>query len=209
MWVEKRHHAFIKSQASTKDYAKSSSNPIRGGKYLLDHLIHFPANARLFLRVNLLVCLPPAPCVTVGLSFCLWAVTGTWTIFLVFQNRGFSFYLVLAYEKKNKKSTNQPKNKTSNQTNKTKQKKIFFPFAFLPHHDGVLAEGKVTALLCVCGQIREYGEKSQTEESCKGWLQLLLVSASKTSCPAHSGASDCTKEASVARGISECLGCSC
>lgn len=55
MWVEKRHHAFIKSQASTKAYAKSSSNPIRGGKYLLDHLIHFPANARLFLRVNFLV----------------------------------------------------------------------------------------------------------------------------------------------------------
>lgn len=52
MWVEKRHHAFIKSQASTKAYAKSSSNPIRGGKYLLDHLIHFPANARQFLRVN-------------------------------------------------------------------------------------------------------------------------------------------------------------
>lgn len=77
MWFEKRHRAFIKSQASTKAYAKSSSNPIRGGKYLLDHLIHFPANARLFLRVNLLVCLPPAPCVTVGLSFCLWAVTGT------------------------------------------------------------------------------------------------------------------------------------
>lgn len=55
MWVEKRHHAFIKSQASTKAYAKSSSNPIRGGKYLLDHLIHFPANARQFLRVNFLV----------------------------------------------------------------------------------------------------------------------------------------------------------
>lgn len=55
MRVEKRHHAFIKSQASTKAYAKSSSNPIRGGKYLLDHLIHFPANARLFLRVNFLV----------------------------------------------------------------------------------------------------------------------------------------------------------
>lgn len=124
MWVEKRHHAFIKSQASTKDYAKSSSNPIRGGKYLLDHLIHFPANARLFLRVNLLVCLPPAPCVTVGLSFCLWAVTGTWTIFLVFQNRGFSFYLVLAYEKKNNKKINQPtkkQNKQSNKQNKTKK----------------------------------------------------------------------------------------
>lgn len=55
MWVEKRHHAFIKSQASTKAYAKSSSNPIRSGKYLLDHLIHFPANARQFLRVNFLV----------------------------------------------------------------------------------------------------------------------------------------------------------
>lgn len=54
MWVEKRHHAFIKNQASTKAYAKSSSNPIRSGKYLLDHLIHFPANARQFLRVNFL-----------------------------------------------------------------------------------------------------------------------------------------------------------
>lgn len=62
MWVEKRHHAFIKCQASTKAYAKSSSNPIRGGKYLLDHLIHFPANARQFLRVNFLASAANSPC---------------------------------------------------------------------------------------------------------------------------------------------------